>query len=140
MHGSHDLGGHLLSHEYTNSGKDIFQQCVTVIKKQIALYENSQLAIFDTSLPNDHLLHIPGYVRRIGVWVGDLLNANVIAEPLFPEFRKNKKLDEIVDKLNEKFGEHTVRNGFLLYAKKLKTVPNGFMGDRYERVKLAKEI
>jgi hypothetical protein len=42
-----------------------------------------------------------------------------------------------IDKLNDKFGDYTIRNGFLLYADKLKTVPNGFMADRFERVKLA---
>ena len=115
LHGSSDVGGHLLLHEYTDSGKDIFHYCQKMIQ-------------------------ISGYVRRIGVWVSDLKNSVVIPESLFPEFRKNKKLDEVIDHLNDKYGAYTVRNGFLLHAAKLKTVPNGFMGDRYERAKMAGEF
>jgi hypothetical protein len=44
---------------------------------------------------------------------------------------------QTVDRINDKFGDHTVRNGFLLYADKLTTVPNGYMADKFERKKLS---
>jgi len=140
LHGSHDIGGHLLLHEYTSNGKDIFYYCRDIVWKFLREYESLTRPFLDSHVTTDHTLHIPGYVRRIGVWVGDLENARAIPESLFSELKKNKKLDETVDKLNDKYGAYTVRNGFLLHAKKLKTVPNGFMGDRFERVKLATEF
>jgi len=48
-------------------------------------------------------------------------------------------LQQTVDFINERFGDHTIRNGFLLYSDKLTTVPNGYMADKYERTKLAAE-
>ena len=32
-----------------------------------------------------------------------------------------------IDSINDRFGDHTIRNGFLLYADKLTTVPNGYL-------------
>jgi len=58
---------------------------------------------------------------------------------LFEQDNKKEKLDKVRDKINQKFGDHTIRNGFMLYGPDLKTVPNGFMADRYERQKLVEE-
>lgn len=76
------------------------------------------------------------YVRQISVWVENLEDKKNVQLSLFDPARKSS-LQKTIDKLNEKFGHHTVRNGFLLYADKLTTVPNGFMADKYERTKLA---
>lgn len=53
---------------------------------------------------------------------------------------KKNKLILAIDAINEKFGDHTIRNGFLLHADKLTTVPNGYMADKYERTKLARLV
>jgi DNA polymerase IV len=76
------------------------------------------------------------YVRRIGIWAANLEDASNTPLSLFDSAKQNKLISTI-DEINEKFGDHTIRNGFLLYADKLTTVPNGFMADKYERAKLA---
>ena len=77
-----------------------------------------------------------GYVRQIGVWAGYLEDEENTPLSLF-DTQKSEKLLQTIDTLNEKFGDHTIRNGFLLYADELTTVPNGWMADHYERSKLA---
>lgn len=78
------------------------------------------------------------YIRQISVWVCGLEDSNNISLSLFDEdFRKENVLNA-VDKINDKFGDHTIRNGFLLYSDKLTTVPNGYMADRHERTRLAR--
>lgn len=79
------------------------------------------------------------YVRQIGIWVSSLEDEVNLTLPLFPSDEKKEELVRVVDTLNEKYGDHTIRNGFLLYADKLTTVPNGFMADKFERIKLASE-
>lgn len=76
------------------------------------------------------------YIRQIGVWASNLEDKKNVPLSLFDSSKKNSLLLTI-DKINEKFGDHTIRNGFLLYADKLTTAPNGYMADRYERNKLA---
>jgi DNA polymerase IV len=78
------------------------------------------------------------YVRQIGIAASGLEDLTNTPLSLFDSPRKNK-LTSVIDKINERFGDHTIRNGFLLHADKLTTVPNGFMADKYERTKLALE-
>lgn len=78
------------------------------------------------------------YVRQIGITASGLENSNNTPLSLFDSPKQNK-LTSTIDKINERFGDHTIRNGFLLYADKLTTVPNGYMADKYERTKLALE-
>ena len=105
--------------EYFDTGKEIFTACLSLSSS-----------------------HLPGgnsvYVRQIGIWVGNLEKINQTPLSLFDSARQNK-LTSVIDAINEKFGDHTIRNGFLLYSDKLTTVPNGYMADKYERAKLAKE-
>jgi len=76
------------------------------------------------------------YVRMISVRAGNLSDADYTPQFLFDNPNRKDNLQKTIDKVNEKFGDHTIRNGFLLYADKLTTVPNGYMADRYERSKL----
>ncbi|MBI2430557.1 MAG: DNA polymerase IV [Candidatus Levybacteria bacterium] len=78
------------------------------------------------------------YVRMISVWVENLEDKENVTLSFF-DCAKQNSLQETIDIINEKFGNHTIRNGFLLYADKLTTLPNGFMADKYERTKLARE-
>jgi hypothetical protein len=89
---------------------------------------------------NSFYLSADDYVRRISVWVGNLQEAINLEQSLFEFDAKQEKVVKTVDKINEKFGDHTIRKGFLLHADKLTTVPNGFMADRYERQKVATEF
>jgi len=78
------------------------------------------------------------YIRQISVWVSSLEDSDNISLSLFDKDFKKSNVLKAVDKINDKFGDHTIRNGFLLYSDKLTTVPNGYMADKYERTKLAK--
>jgi DNA polymerase-4 len=78
------------------------------------------------------------YVRRMGIWASGLEDSINTPLSLFDSPKKNK-LISVIDSINERFGDHTIRNGFLLYSDKLTTVPNGYMADKYERMKLALE-
>lgn len=78
-------------------------------------------------------------VRQISISVGNLEESNNLTLPLFDNENKKDKILKTVDKINEKFGDHTIKKGFLLHGPNLKTVPNGFMADKFERTKLAKE-
>jgi DNA polymerase-4 len=119
------LGGNKKVHgrkslkQYFDSGQEMFNLC------QRILDENGFYAGQDD------------YVRQIGVWVGNLQESINLEQSLFDFDVKNETVVKTVDKINEKFGDHTIRKGFLLNADKLTTVPNGFMADRYERQKLA---
>jgi DNA polymerase-4 len=75
-------------------------------------------------------------VRQISISVGNLEDSKNLTLSLFENEDKKIKASKIVDKINERFGDHTIRNGFLLYGPNLKTVPNGFMADKWERSKL----
>lgn len=76
------------------------------------------------------------YVRQIGISATNLENADNTPLFLFDSPKKNI-LMSVIDKINDRFGDHTIRNGFLLYSDKLTTVPNGYLADKYERTKLA---
>ncbi len=80
------------------------------------------------------------YIRQISVWVSALEEKENLPLSLFDDNFRRKRLLETIDSINIRFGDHTIRNGFLLYTDKLTTVPNGYLADRYERTKLAKDL
>ncbi|MDP2637808.1 MAG: DNA polymerase IV [Candidatus Levybacteria bacterium] len=119
LRGSFNIHGQKTCKEYFDTGKEIFSACLSLSSS-----------------------HLPGgnsvYVRQISIWVSNLENKINIPPSLFDSVKKNK-LTCVIDEINEKFGDHTIRNGFLLYSEKLTTAPNGYMADKYERTKLAME-
>ena len=123
LRGSVDIHGRKTYSYYCNLGKDIFSTALNCIRTD-PRYTTSLLASTD-------------YIRQISVWVSNLEDAQCIPSNFLFDSEKKLKLTRAIDSLNERFGDHTIRNGFLLYADKLTTVPNGFMADRYERTKLA---
>lgn len=117
--GSKNIHGRKTISQHFNSGKDIFNICVKILNE------------------NSFYLNENDYIRRISVWAGGLEESSLISLPLFDSDKKKDRVLETVDRINDKFGDHTIRNGFLLYADKLTTAPNGYMADKYERTKLA---
>ncbi|MDP3988018.1 MAG: hypothetical protein Q8P80_02635, partial [Candidatus Levybacteria bacterium] len=118
--GSQSVHGRKTYKDYFDSGKEIYERCLLLFKRQeISLSKN--------------------YVRQISIWVSSLEDAKNLPLSLFDSSLKNERLISTVDKINQRFGDHTIRNGFLLYADKLTTVPNGYMADKYERTKIAKD-
>ena len=120
--GSKNVHGRKSLKEYFDSGQEMFNLCQKILTENGFHFGQ-----------ND-------YVRRIGVWVGNLQESVNLEQSLFDFDVKNEKVVKTVDNINEKFGDHTIRKGFLLNADKLTTVPNGFMADRYERQKIAKDF
>lgn len=76
------------------------------------------------------------YVRMISVWTKHLEEEKYVPGSLFDQNGKKERLMQAIDKINQRFGDHTIRNGFLLYSPKLTTVPNGYGTDTFERSKL----
>jgi DNA polymerase-4 len=120
--GNKSINGRKTVSQYFDSGSDIFALCTKILDE------------------NKFYLNENDYIRRISVWASGLENSSNISLSLFDVSNKKHKVLETMDKLNNKFGDHTIRNGFLLYADKLTTVPNGYMADKYERTKLAENI
>jgi DNA polymerase-4 len=120
--GSKNVHGRKSLKQYFDSGQEMFELCQNILKENKFYFGD-----------ND-------YVRQIGIWVGNLKEAANLEQSLFDFDVKNEKVVKTVDKINEKFGDHTIRKGFLLNADKLTTVPNGFMADRYERQRIASEF
>lgn len=124
--GSIHVYSHKTSHLYLQSGKELFSQCFSQIT-------NPHSGFYDIDKERR-------YVRKIGIGVSLLTEEAYIPQDLFGEKKRQDTLVKLTDEINERFGDHTIRNGFLLYAQKLTTVPNGFMADRYERQLLAQEL
>ncbi len=68
----------------------------------------------------------PVMVRKISIWVTDLVDDNFTPLSFFEYDNKIKVVQKAVDKINDKFGDYTIRKASLMRALKLKTVPNGF--------------
>lgn len=123
------LGGNRSAHgrktisSYIDTGSEIFKLCK-------GLYD--EWAWDKTNNPEFKM------VRQIHVAIGNLEDSKNLTMSMFNADQRNEKVLKVVDNINDKFGDHTIRNGFLLYAPNLKTVPNGYMADRYERTKLAR--
>lgn len=110
--GNKNLHGRKTYSSYFNKGSEIFNFAVKIID-----------------------INKFSYVRQIGIWVSNLEDAVNTPLSLFDSAKQNC-LQKTIDIINERFGDHTIRNGFLLYSDKLTTVPNGYMADKYERTKL----
>ena len=132
--GTHHIHGRRTYSMYINTGKDIFEGCLIALNQESEIKNHGSQEKF--SLMHNSLFIIPSDVRQISIWASSLEDAKNTPSPLFLSDQKQQKLAKIIDAINDRFGDHTIRNGFLLYAQKLTTVPNGWLGDRYERTKL----
>ncbi len=116
--GNKSVHGRKTVSSYFESGKTLFEIVLLILKENNFTLENRD------------------YVRRISVGVSSLEDNVNTTLSLFEEKKSSHKLLGVIDKINERYGDHTIRNAFLLYGPKLKTVPNGYMADKYEREKL----
>ena len=126
LHGNESFGQRKTSGSYTSSGKEIFAVCRQFFKKWSASDRPSR----DGNLE---------YVRQISIWVGNLTLEQYDTISMFDSPKKDLVV-ETIDKINERFGHHTIRNGYLVYAPKLHTKPNGYGADRWERTEISKSI
>lgn len=117
--GASNNHGRKTTTSYVDSGNEIFRLCKI-------LYDEWNLA---------NLPYPEGMVRQIAIWTGNLENTNNITLSLFDP-PKISKVQDTVDALNQKFGHNAVRNGFVASGPNLKTVPNGYMADKWLRNEL----
>ncbi len=154
--GNKDISGRKTFGTYMNTGRELFEACMNNLNsnfqylnpkqfqkikykntKQFDNYNFENLDLFSVSGLEFRIFEIK-YLRQISIWTFSLKNADSVPLSFF-ETAKSQKLLKTIDILNTKFGDHTIRNGYLLDADKLTTVPNGFGADRYERKKLTDE-
>jgi nucleotidyltransferase/DNA polymerase involved in DNA repair len=113
LNGSESYGERKTIMNYTSSSKDISEVCFKFFKKW-----NLE------------------YIRQVSIWVTNLIDEDYITLPLFEEAKKDV-VQKVIDQINDRFGHHTIRNGYLTDAPRLHTKPNGFMADRWQRKELA---
>lgn len=111
LRGSFNIHGQKTYQTYFDTGKEIFDLCINLTPFRCHLVS-----------PGGCRLE---YVRQISIWVSNLEDAINTPLSLFNSSKENS-LQKTIDKINERFGDHTIRNGFLLYSDKLTTVPNGY--------------
>lgn len=121
LRGSEEIYGHILHDYYSYQARDMFASCLNIFARKSSERGGSMWN---------------GYVRQISVFASYLQDSVSLPRSLFVCENKWENVTKVVDRINEKFGDHTIRNGFLLYADKLTTMPNGFLADRYERRQL----
>lgn len=109
LHGNSSEGQRRTIPRYTNSGKEIFEVCSSFFKKWKL-----------------------EYVRQVSIWVGNLIEEQYATLSLFDPPKK-EVIARLIDQINDRFGHHTIRNGYLANAPKLHTKPNGYMADRWQR-------
>ncbi len=113
LHGNESFGQRYTIGHYTNLSAEIFDICSKFYKKWK-----------------------PEYIRQVSIWAGNLIDEQFITLPLF-ENEKKDKVTDVIDKINDRFGHHTIRNGYLTYAPQLHTKPNGYGADRAMRKEIA---
>lgn len=119
--GEKSQGGRKTVHTYTHSGKDIFA-AVKLFLTEWKWFENNS-----------------GMVRQIHISMSNLLDEKYETMGLF-ENPKESDVLHVIDKLNNRFGNHTIRRGYNMQAPKLDTKPNGFFGDKVQRQQLQAAI
>lgn len=120
LNGLTDVGRRKTIPEYIDSGNQIFLVCQAILAEDNSFFKTRDF-----------------YTRQISISVSSLEDAENLTPSLFDQ-PKPEKVTKTIDKINEKFGDHTIRNGFLLYADKLTTMPNGYMADNFEKTRLAR--
>lgn len=120
--GETEVGRRKTIAEFIDKGPEIFSVCESILLEDSYFFKTEKY-----------------YTRQISISVSSLEESQNLTPSLFDQPKRLEKVTGAIDKINDKFGDHTIRNGFLLYADKLTTMPNGYMADNFERTKLANQ-
>lgn len=71
-----------------------------------------------------------GEIRMIGVSISNLKPVILQTLSLLPENQKSHLLNNLTDKINQKFGDFTLKRGALLNSTPMSRKPNPFLSDR----------
>lgn len=105
--GEKSCGGRKSITNYTNQGEDIYKVIELLLKEW----------------KWNHM------VRQISIWTGNLIDEKYATINMFEDPRK-EMITKVVDRINQKFGNGTVKRGYVLKTPTLTTKPNGFFGDQ----------
>jgi DNA polymerase IV len=112
LSGEKSMGGRKTIYSYADTGREIFS-VIKLFLKEWKWWEQG---------PEQSR----SMVRQIHISVSNLIDKKYSNIGLF----EDPIIQKTVDKLNEKFGTHTIRRGYTLNSPKLRTKPNGFFGDK----------
>ncbi len=131
LHGNESVSERKTISRYTSSGKEIFEVCSRFFKKYMHTYIHPR----GGNKPTPRGCN-PKYVRQVSIWVGNLIDEQYDTISLFESPRK-EVIARLVDQINDRFGHHTIRTGYLVDAPRLHTKPNGYLADRWHRNQLS---
>jgi len=89
-------------------------------------FTNDGLEIFTSAWGIFNYLWNKEKVRMIGVSVSNLK----LQTPCNLNFLKKEVINQVMDQINNKFGQFTLQRGILLYSTSIKRKPNPFLSDR----------
>lgn len=113
--GGRSMGGRKSIVNYTNQGEDIYR-VIELLLKEWKWWEKG-------AEPSRSM------VRQISIWTGNLIDEKHATINMF-ENPKTELITKAVDKINTRFGNGTVKRGYVLKTPTLTTKPNGFFGDK----------
>ncbi len=93
-------------------------------------YTNNGLEIFQVSWQTFLKIWNGEKIRMIGVSVSNLKPENPINLSLFMESYKNEKITKALDRINDRFGEFTLKRAALISSPDVFRKPNPFLTDR----------
>ena len=93
-------------------------------------YSANGLEIFKAGLESFLKMWNSSDIRMIGISVSNLRSKNLQTLSLFPEERRDEILTKVSDKINDKYGEFTLKRGILINSTKVKRMANPFLADR----------
>ena len=91
---------------------------------------NDGLDIFKTAWKIFYQIWFGEKIRMIGVAIFNLRPQTPQNLSLLPETRKRETMLQLLDKINDKYGEFTLQRGVLLTSPKIRRKPNPFLSDR----------
>lgn len=113
--GQRSCGGRKSITNYTNQGADIYK-VIELFLKEWKWFEQS-------AEPSRSM------VRQISIWTGNLIDEKYATINMF-ENPRVEMITKAVDMLNARFGNGTIKRGYVLKTPTLTTKPNGFFGDQ----------
>ena len=93
-------------------------------------YTNDGLEIFKAAWKIFNQIWDKGEIRMIGASVSNLKPMLPQTLSFLPETRRQERLLDVIDKINDKYGEFTLERGTLLGSSKMRRMPNPFLSDR----------
>lgn len=91
---------------------------------------NDGLDIFKAAWKIFHKIWNQEKIRMIGISISNLKSEIPQNLSLLPETSKREIMLQLLDKINDKYGEFTLQRGILLTSPKIRRKPNPFLSDR----------